>query len=130
MNMSFYKFFTLGGRNQRQSWWVNVFALRVTFFNGGKENCIGFIKAKQIWLAKKLYVQFQLPIDVLTSVFINNLPSFKCKKNHLHGANGPSIFLQVKHKNLPLESTHLPLNEIASSCGSLTHAFPHCKNLH
>jgi hypothetical protein len=89
----------------------------------GKKIALVFVKAKQIWLAKKLYVHFQLPIDVLTSVFINNFPSFKCKKIHLHGANGPSIFLQVKHKNLPLESTHIPLNEISSSWGSLNMHF-------
>jgi hypothetical protein len=93
------------------------------FFNSGKEICIGFVKVKQIWLAKKLYFRFQLRIDVITSVFINNLPSFKCKKLHLHGANGPSIFLQVKDKNLPLKSKHLPLNEIASSWGSLNRHF-------
>ncbi len=93
------------------------------FFNGGKEICIGFVMAKKNWLTKKLYFHFQLPIDVLTSVFINNLPSFKCKKLHLHGANGPSIFLQVKDKNLPLKSTHRPLNEITSSWGSLNRHF-------
>ncbi len=97
--------------------------LNTHFLMVGKKITLVFVKAKQIWLAKKLYVYFHLLIDVLTSVFINNFPSFKCKKNHLHGTNGPSIFLQVKHKNLPLESTHIPLNEISSSWGSLNMHF-------
>jgi hypothetical protein len=86
--------------------------LKTHFLMVGKKIALVFVKAKQIWLAKKLYFHFQLPIDVLTSVFINNLPLFKCKQIHLHGANGPSIFLQIKHKNLPLESTYIPLNKI------------------
>ncbi len=97
--------------------------LNTHFLMVGKKITLVFVKAKQIWLAKKLYVYFHLLIDVLTSVFINNFPSFKCKKNHLHGTNGPSIFLQVKHKTLPLESTHIPLNEISSSWGSLNMHF-------
>jgi hypothetical protein len=78
--------------------------LKTRFLMVGKKIALVFVKAKQIWLVKKLYVHFQLPIDVLTNVFINNLPLFK-------------------HKNLPLESTHIPLNEISSSWGSLNMRF-------